>query len=294
MGVKIIISATTSDNLRILKDEVTEQELILIDITSTAAELAVSDNVFRLVPNDNATALAINSNLVSNGIQKLAILYRNDIWGSNLSQTLKNDFESQGGEVIAFLDYDARLPEINMDDAIEELNSRITTALPTGAQIAVELFSYEEGIDILKKSSSFESLSKICWYGSDGLIKNQNLLQTPDAAEFAATVGIYCPTIGELSTSQFITIQKQIEDRLGYSFQTNAILMVDAVTIAVQALETAEDGIDNLKNTIFEITENTEGITGDLSLNSSGDRIDCLYDFWGVVKTDTDYNWQKK
>ena len=299
-GVRAIVSATTSENLQVVKDTAARAGLPMIDITSTSPRLAIDDNLFRYIPDDTLTSAAISQRMVQQGVKRLAIVYRSDIWGRDLASALQSHFQvqqmkSQRGTVILYAAYDARLPLLDIPTVAAELNDKISAAIAQGApdETAVALISFEEGVEFLREAAQYPALARVDWYGSDGMGGNKELLTNAEAAGLAAKVGLFCPIVGNSGKPSFTRVQNQIEQEIGYTPFNDALLMYDAVTAAATTLGSLGDGssMEDFKTRLYQVTEEMDAITGHIRLNAAGDRESCPYDFWRVSVHDGVYNW---
>lgn len=295
LGVRAILSASTSENLIIVKDTAEAANIPMIDITSTSPHLALDDNLFRYTADDTGTAAAISLRMVGAGIQRIAVLYRDDLWGRDLSLYVKNHFEGQGGQTDLYRSYDARLPETDIETVVQELDQTITTALgqTTTDKVAVVIISFEEGVNILREASKYNTLKSVKWYGSDGIVGNEPLLEDATAAAMAVQVGFYCPILGKSDKSSFDQVRNQIEQKIGYTPYNVALLMYDAVMGAAATFDkiSTDASMAEFKTQLYISTAQLNAVTGNFSLNDAGDRDSSPHDFWKVAAQGTGYVW---
>jgi branched-chain amino acid transport system substrate-binding protein len=99
-GIKTIIGPATSAELEAVKDYADNNDVILLSHSSTAPSLAIEgDNVFRFVPDDTHQANAISRLMWDDGIRIVIPFWRNDVYGSELLQAVKKNFENMGGQL---------------------------------------------------------------------------------------------------------------------------------------------------------------------------------------------------
>ena len=76
--------------------------MLMISGSATAAGLAVTgDSLMRFVVDDTAQAEVLSDKLLQDGISKIAVFYRPDIYGQGLVDALTEAFTAGGGSVIA-------------------------------------------------------------------------------------------------------------------------------------------------------------------------------------------------
>ncbi|HZD34904.1 MAG TPA: penicillin-binding protein activator, partial [Nitrososphaeraceae archaeon] len=207
-GIKTIIGPATSAELEAVKDYADNNDVILLSHSSTAPSLAIEgDNVFRFVPDDTHQANAISRLMWDDGIRIVIPFWRNDVYGSELLQAVKKNFENMGGQ----LDINnetryaprtgqlaASLYRINFalwDKDLRNLDSRVQQAISKyGAdKVGVYLISLDEVSPIFIQAHSYPALSKVKWYGSDGSVLNKGLVKNHDSAHFAVNTSFYNP-----------------------------------------------------------------------------------------------------
>ncbi len=121
------------------------------------------------------------------GISAIILMWRADIYGNRLVNSMKEDFRMLGGSVMNGIGYappvghfSASLDRINLvlwDQRLKALNSEITQAISTyGAKkVGVYIVAFDEVVPIFIQAQDLPNLSKVRWYGSDGLVLNEAL-----------------------------------------------------------------------------------------------------------------------
>ena len=295
-GVSIIVAASTSFNLSLVENLIAELDLIVIDVTSTSTGLSKTDNLFRFVPDDDNSVKVINRALADRLINDVGIIYRSDIWGENLYNELSAEMQTEGKSVVSNSPYSPRIPEDEIPDVVENLNLNISNALVNSStdNVAVVLFSFDEGNLILKEATKYANLSKVTWFGSDGLVNNPGVIANDTIAAFAEKVGLFCPVISEGISDEYKSLKDKITAKVGYSPYIYSIVAYDAVKAAALVLETADENssTSSLKELLVKLTtEKNDHLSGPIELNENGDRINCSYEFWGVKKSGAAYIW---
>lgn len=296
-GINIVLSATTSWELFVIEQVIADAQIVTVNTSSTAPSLAQDDMILRLIPDDTRTAESMALQLRSDGIEQLVILFRNDQWGTDLNTYLSEDFENLGGSVAYSRGFSAREVPESLTDEMDDLNSAVQLLLQTHTtdKIAVVAFTFNEGIDLLRNASEFSDLLSVSWYGSDGMTNNADIFSDSLATYAAAATGFYCPSIAELTTTRYQDILSRAEGNLGYTPYPLAMLMYDALFAA--ALTLHETGTDadaaTVKAKFEDVVKNLDAVTGDIELNSNGDRINCGFDYWGIKEEGGEFIWYK-
>jgi ABC-type branched-subunit amino acid transport system substrate-binding protein len=299
-GSPIAVCSMTSESLSLLKSQIDDNGTIILNEVSTSPHLSIDDNLFRLVPDDKHTARVMADLLWEKSIEKVIFYYRDDWWGMALKEELTTAFIAKGGTVADSIVYSSRAYTAtdDMDEKVAQLNASVTQILQVTAssKVAVILISFEEGIDILKKSSDYPALSTLKWYTGDGLGQNGDLLNDATAAAFARQVGLYAPLIAEVDSPAYQNLKTRIQDRTGLPLYSFAPVIYDAVWLA--ALTLAEGGSTaQLKTTLLAKAQTytaVSAVSGKIGFNSTGDRSTCAYDFWKVDSVGNTYQWVKE
>lgn len=208
--VKIVVGPSTSAELEIMKDFADKNNIILFSPSSTAPSLAIEDdNIFRLVPDDSHQAKAISKKMWEHGIRFVIPLWRDDVYGRELMQAVRTNFQGLGGgfdENAENLGYVPRtghlatsLHRINFimwDNVLKVLESQVERAISQHGidKVGVYMVSLDEVIPILIQAHNHPILSKVRWYGSDGSTLNGALLRNHESAIFASNTSFYGPT----------------------------------------------------------------------------------------------------
>ena len=297
--IPIVICSMTSSSLALIKPQIDAGRIIVLNDVGTSPQLSLDDNLFRLVPDDRYSARVMADFLSESGIEKIIIYYRNDLWGTTLQEEIASAFTAplNGGIVADSIVYDARLFMLDMDEKVDDLNTSLTQALigTTADKVAVILISFEEGIEILKRSAAYPALSSVEWYTGDGLGQNMDLLNDAAATAFACDVGLQSPLIAEADSDLYRDLRMRIQAKTGLDHYAFAPVIYDAVWLA--ALTMAEAGSNAgsalIRTALIQEAEYYDAVTGIIEFNSAGDRSACGYDFWAVDLVNGDYAWVK-
>ena len=105
-GVRIVIGPGTSAEIQEVKDYADKNGILLVSPSSTAPSLAVpGDNIFRFVPDDTHQAQAISKKMWQDGVRVVVPMWRTDVYGNDLLNATKYNFEMLGGRVVDGVGY---------------------------------------------------------------------------------------------------------------------------------------------------------------------------------------------
>lgn len=287
-GVKAFIGPMSSREVSQVKPFADANKLVIVSQSSTAVSLAIpGDFVFRLVTPDSYQGKALAKYIQMNGFRNVVALYRNDAWGKGLFESFKSYFEALGGKVEG-LAYD-----VNAKEFSAEVARAAELAQQLGSGTAVLLISFEEGIQIVKLAAGNPVLSRLKWFGTDGLA-NSVRLASEAGAEAVALGGIpstvFIPTVTPMQ-EEFTARFRQLfgEDPDSYSMNS-----YDAVwVIALSVMLTGDYDGEKIAQVLPLVANRYYGITGLTSLDENGDREAGDYGVFQLVKVGDKYQWRQ-
>ena len=253
-GIMTVIGPATSAELEAVRDYANNNDILLISHSSTAPSLAVKDdNIFRFVPDDTHQAKAISRLMWNDGIRYVIPFWRNDVYGSELLNAVKTNFQSMGGEIdlgnetryaprtgqlaaslyrinFALWDKDLR----NLDIEVQEAISRYGPD-----KVGVYLISLDEVSPIFIQAHSYPALSKVKWYGSDGSVLNDGLTRNHDSAHFAVNTSFYNPIFRidypEDDNEKLDTVLEEIRNEIGIKPSPYSAVAYDILWVIAKA-----------------------------------------------------------
>ena len=214
----------------------------------------------------------------------------------NLANSLNNDFVNSGGNVLDKISYAPQKPLAYMTSALEQLNSGVSSVIASYGvdKIGVEFISFDEGVDFLASAAGYSELRQVKWYGSDGLTMNTALLSENAAADFAREVSFESPLYGENDSQEYTRVKSAVENDIQRTAYSLAVVAYDAFRIAAKTLiDNPDADFSTLRETFMTEITNYTGITGNVSFDDNGDRINSGYDFWGIDRINGGFFWVK-
>jgi ABC-type branched-subunit amino acid transport system substrate-binding protein len=298
-GIRIVIGPATSAEVQQVTDYADKNGILLVSPSSTAPSLAVpGNNIFRLVPDDTHQAQAISKKMWQDGVRVVVPMWRTDVYGDDLLNATKYNFQLLGGRVVDGVgyiprtgDFSASLNRINFmiwDQDLRSLSSKIGQAVAQfGAdKVGVYLVAFDEVVPIFIEADNQPGLSMVKWYGSDGSALNDKLVRNIEAAMFASKTGFVNPIFGvdNPNSNKFKLVDNQIQQAIGRVPRSYAEVAYDAFWVAAltENMTGGTKDVNSLKKTFLQISNSYPGITGDTSLNEAGDRQHGDYDFWAI------------
>ncbi|ABL77705.1 ABC transporter substrate-binding protein [Thermofilum pendens] len=288
-GVRAVIGLEASSEVAAVKQFADTNHVVVLSVGSTALSLAIpGDYILRVVPPDSVQSKALARLIYSLGYRNVAVIYRNDAWGVGLFEGFSARFKELGGNV-AGVAYDPAAKDLS-----GEVNRLADIAASMGSNTAVLAITFEDdGIQIVKLAARNPVLSKLKWFGTDGVAQSTKLAS--EAGEELIALGGFPCTIFQPSENQRLAdFVNRFRSRSGgedpHAYAMNAY---DAVwLVALSVMLTGSYSGDKLLSTIPLVAQNFNGITGPLTLDANGDRASGDYAIWRVVKTANGYDWQ--
>ncbi len=295
-GIKFFIGPMSSAELSQIVSLIKQgYKAVVISQSSTAPSLALKDTVFRFPPPDEFQGKVLAKLYQADGVTHVIIVYRNDDWGKGLAGYVEQYFTQAGGTIADKIPYDPKASSFDnvIAQLVDDVNNLINQGVPAD-KIGVELISFEEAANILAKANQYDVLKQVKWYGSDGTAFSQQVIQSPGAAEFAATVH-WKNTITFSVTNKTGKVFCTLKQQLGYTPDAYSLIAYDAVWVMALAIEQAGGpgaSVDAVAQAIPQVLQNYVGVSGKIILNEYGDRAGSDYGIFEVVKTDGSYEWR--
>ena len=317
-GAKIIVGPATSTAVSAVKGYADANNIILISYSSTSPLLSIKgDNLFRLVPDDTYQGKIIAQRMINDGIKVIVPFWRSDIYGNELYNSTKSNFEKLGGKVEEGINYHPytgkfatslhRINFIMWNQDLEKLSGIVSDAVRKYGvhSVGVYIISYDEITPILIQAPLYGMLEKVRWYGSDSIAQNHHITKNVDSAMFAMKTNFTNPLYSiSNETAESHALEKELEKKLHEAGSiTYPAIAYDSYWIAAQSLDKnstiisdKENFSKSFKELVVETAESFGGMSGRIKLNAAGDRIGGNYDFWivGKDKDTQSYEWEKE
>ena len=317
-GANIIVGPATSTAVSAAKGYADANNIILISYSSTSPLLSIKgDNLFRLVPDDTYQGKIIAQRMINDGIKVIVPFWRSDIYGNELYNSTKSNFEKLGGKVEEGINYHPytgkfatslhRINFIMWNQDLEKLSGIVSDAVRKYGvhSVGVYIISYDEITPILIQAPLYGMLEKVRWYGSDSIAQNHHITKNVDSAMFAMKTNFTNPLYSiSNETAESHALEKELEKKLHEAGSiTYPAIAYDSYWIAALSLDKnstiisdKENFSKSFKELLVETAESFGGMSGRIKLNAAGDRIGGNYDFWivGKDKNTQSYEWEKE
>ncbi len=301
-NIKIIIGPYSSAELEAIADYVKANNMIVMSPSSVAISLANhNDNIFRFAPNDSAQASAVHKYLETKGIQYLTGIYRNDVWGKDLTQHITQNRFFDGNFTNNFYGYKTNLTDLNSNVDMLRENVKLYKDLSKDMkQLAIYFATFGEGTEIIEKivESSISANQDLRLIGSSAFANNSSLLTKEKAANYAISANLVCPVFAIPKENEANPLFTYLTTQLGRTPESYAIVAYDIAALLYGIIRETNyyenKNLNNILSNIEKYAKESTGISGEMELNSNGDRKYGNYAFLGVRKSGSTYQWFTK
>ena len=294
---RLVIGPQSSSEMAAVKAIADSLGILVVSQGSTASSLSIAnDALYRYVPGDQIEGAAMANTMITAGKQALVTLARNDVGNVGLQNSLNTNFSNLGGTVVSAGTYDPLATDYSVSLAAVKNQIIQYSASYSNTQIAVYLASFDEAVALFNQASGDPVLSSVNWYGGDGFIKNQALLNDPLAAQFAFATSFFSPEFGLPASAQNIwsPLLTSIFNACGQDADAFTLSAYDAIKVMAKVIE-QNSGIPATSSSLFDsfmtLSNSHVGATGSIALNANGDRANGSFNYWGLAFANGVYTW---
>ena len=287
-GIRTVIGPAGSSSVAAVYDYTRNNDMLVVSCCSTAPYLALPDHVFRMSPDDTNQARALAAVMANDGIDTVAVIHRDDIYGHGLSEALAESMAERGGIVAHAMPYPTAAEDLDAKSHAALLASTVQDLVDVnGAErVAVMAVSYGEVEDIAEASMAHPVLNQIKWYGSESVVNRQSMTEG-DLGDFSDKVRLAGVIHHVLPNPLNTGLAARLADALNlapdesvnmYSYSVyDAVLVLANAMLATQSLDT-----DALVEALPHIFERTFGSLNGGRFNENGDLAMADYGVWEV------------
>jgi branched-chain amino acid transport system substrate-binding protein len=295
--VRCIVGPLTSAELANLSVDINASESILISPSSTVMTLAEDDKIFRAVTSDSVLVDALLKAMVADGVENIAVIYRDGTWGNSINALIDSTAEDNGINYLGAGSYYSPRTSV-LEEACFTADNLFDNS--QADNFGVVLVCFDEGTPLLRvaMADSFSTtLGAARWYGCDGFANNGYLVSTDSVdvvAEFAASVNFTAPVIGVEENARYTELKEYITAETGNSPGIYPIVTYDAFMLVAKALAevSTQATVNVLRNRVIADAAVQDAITGDMTFNDNGDRATGDYYFWSVTGSSGNFIWE--
>lgn len=296
-GIEVIIGPQSSAELAALKPYADQHDILVISNGSTAGSLSLpGDHVFRFCPDGMLEGEALARQIYEDGIRGLVTASRDDVGNKGLEIDLVQAFEALGGTVYSIDPYSVDLEDFSsVISAIEAQVDQASNDIGP-SETAVYLAAFDEGAALMEQAAGVTTLTDVRWYGGDGLVSSEALVNNAIAADFAIATEFMAPNFAlpQNARSVWEPLSDDIESQTGLSVSAFALAAYDALWVTALAMESSQfsaTDFSKFKELFLNKAKSYFGATGPTQLNQNGDRSIAAFGYWGIEKVNDGYQW---
>lgn len=291
-GIKIIVGHLWSGQANGIKSYIDTHKIFTVSVSSTSPMLSIpNDYLFRMQAPDSIQGRVLAHLIWRLGYEKVAVIYRNDPYGSGVYKYFDEEFRKLGG-TIKSLAYSPDLPDYSSE--VLQLSSMVKELGETKTAVLIIAFNYE-AIKMFDKARLDPVLSNIQWFSSESL-KGPGILPPagpPEIADFLVKVrltGTYPASLTE--TELMKTFVGKFKERYGREPKAYGAYTYDALWLVALSLSIAgTDDPDVIMRLFYNLASRYVGATSLTTLDTNGDRALQDYQIWEVKRTDSAYDF---
>ena len=283
-NINIVLGPASSAEVSYVKGYVDSNNMLIISYGSSATSLSIpNDNLYRLAPDTTQQGNAIANIIYSEGITTLIPIWRGDIWGDGLHDSIFSEFTRIGGTVDEGIRYfpDTTMFPIETSFLAQRVQHHVDSI--DAEKIGVLIIGFQEYVQIIFSALQYDILDDVRWFGSPGITETSQMVNDPTLKEFSERTQFTAIQFGASYSSEYDKVKNRIELEIGRSASIYAFTAYDSVWIfGLTMLETQSDDVSIVKAKIPEIAENYSGVIGSTKLNNAGDLDTANYDIVGI------------
>ena len=262
-----------------------ENDMLLLSCCSVTTPFAINnDAMFRLAPGHAQHAEKLADVMNGDQISMVVPVGLENIWVNDLLELTGTSFEGMAdgnmmGDVISYTD-DLEGPAATLADIVQQMIDN------DAGNVAVLYVGFERNVDFLVEASKHDVLNSVKWYSADVNTAYPNIIDNETALEFAERVGLVSvqPRVHDNVITQ--QIAKYFEDNVQFyrapsvytSFEYDVIWL-----LGLSILDAQSTDVNDVKASLYDVSEKYVGASGNTVLNSAGDRADGQYAVWRII-----------
>jgi len=233
---------------------------------------------------DLVQAPAIAEMLWSFGIKAIVVIQRGDAWADGIYNVLKTEFEKRGGVILDRVRYATEVTE--WSSYLQTAENKLSEAVATYGmdRLAIELISFQEGVNIVTQAMDYPTIYGVKWFGSDGTSMTQQFID--DAPTPSQKLSIYSTLAAPAASEKYDSLYDRYYALVSQPFGLYSACLYDAAwAIAKAILEAQSTDTRAVISILPRICYDLWGASGWCRLNADGDRYSSNYDIWGYSGT---------
>ena len=280
-GVDLLVGVAFSSHINLAASYIDDNDILVISHGSQAANLAIDDSVFRLVPNDGNQAPAVVGMLEDAGIEVLVTVVRGDTWGDGLVTEVEKLFT---GTIEPGFRYNPDVSEFSVSvSLLDDTISRLVEEHGSD-KVGVLYVGTDEFLPIIQQMKPYTNVHDVRWFSTNTQSVKTYFFEDPEAIEFAQatqfTATRSIPTdnnnIKDYIDAQYMEMYNATVSTYGYAAYDSIWLLGTTI------LQTQSTDTNILTTAIPHVASHMLGASGDLTLTEYGDLATANFEVWQV------------
>jgi branched-chain amino acid transport system substrate-binding protein len=290
----VIMGYFSSAELAELKPFTDKNGILVISTGSTSPDLAImNDSIYRLISDDTSQAKAMGNYLAHENIKAVLPVWRDDIWGKGLKNSVAKAFSRSGGVMEAGIGYAPGTVDFNT--TLMDLDVRAGALITNyGAENSgIYAITFNEVPAIMEAAKDKPNLSRIRWFGCDGNLLLPVLTGGSAAGRFAEDTKFSGTMWGVFRQGTDASrLNAIIREKTGREPDAEPLAIYDGVWVITSVRALVPDaGPEELKRAFVQQARTYNGASNLLTLNDAGDRAMASYDIWAVKNDSGKPRW---
>ena len=284
-GIEVVVGPFTSANTQSIKGYADTSGMLAISPGSIAIALAIpGDSIYRMVPDASNQGRAVGKLLEANGVRALVPMWRGEVYGDGLRDTVAKNFESRGGFVHEGVRYHPDPHELSLEvsvlaDAVQEMVDR-----HGAGQVAVFLIAFDEFLQIVQSASNYEVLTQVRWFGGQPIAGQGLLVTDAIASEFSRQVDFASLQVLIGPGSRYGDVSSRLAAQLGTTPSAYSYPIYDSVWVVGKSImESGSAAAADIKAVLPDVAAAHDGVIASNELNDAGDLVLANYQVWMVA-----------
>ena len=275
-GINILLGMAFSSHLSLSAGYIESNNMLALSCCSQAGNLEIDDNIFRLVPNDNNQAPAVNAMIEDAGIEVLVMVTRGDTWGDGIRDTLIDIYDGTAVEGFRY-----HTDAIDFSSEISLLDEQLGELIDEHGADKVGVFyvGTDEFLLMVQQMRFYDNVDDVRWFSTNTQASSIELVQDDDALAFTETT-MFTATRQQVGTANHLTayVDALLYDTYGRNASPYSYAAYDSVWLLGTAiLQTESTETDDLVGAMPLVAERMLGASGPLRLTDEGDLAHASY-----------------
>ena len=290
-GIRTVIGPMSSAEASALTPYANENDMLLLSPSSTAISLALNDNLYRLVPNDNNQADALAQLIHRQNITQILVVYLNDEYGSGMDNSLREKASDpkSGFQVIGSVPFD---PSLTHYDLLVQNITSAATELQSDSGAVVLIGSGSNAVGIFTSAGLQSPLIQYKWFSGDGVIHEAEILNNRTASDFAVKTRLEGFTLACEDTVTIVPTMMAaglMSNELGMAPAATSLPVWDAIWIIAKIYQSNPNANnEQIKSSLRSISKKSGNVFNEIiEFDPNGDIIFGKYARFMAVKDET-------